>query len=171
MTDNQIDVWGVMVPRPDGLTHMEEGYLFGHYDSRGGATFIPAASAKEALEDYAAIFCPTLPEDEIMAFNTAVAELLFNEPVTAMFFGAMPDIGELDIDYKGSFHIGQLWHRVRGRSVAGTEFPATAWRGMPIMVCWTETLPEFCGEMYEYEVRPWALGEDAYGVMYGTGLE
>jgi hypothetical protein len=47
---------------PAEIDHVDEtrfvyqGFLFGHYDSRGGTTFVEAASKEEALRHYALVF-------------------------------------------------------------------------------------------------------------------
>lgn len=120
-----------------------KAYLYGHYDSRGGATLISADNFLEALQRYLEIFCVEEVDDMVDLFkdgppdyagnayegcktprecaarlrNSQIDELAsdFIRTCTCVFFDAAPDEGELDADYvDGGFRYGVLESRVSG---------------------------------------------------------
>lgn len=137
------------------------GFLFGHYDSRGGATLVVARRLSQAAARYEAAF-----GDE----PGAIAAYDFLGALPVLSYGApLPDSGEALVDYGGAFRAfrlhpadehGEPWNHGLVLVVDGQEPPSAEQvvgdlGGTPKAVWALEDVTE-------------TLGEDAFGLMIET---
>jgi hypothetical protein len=102
------------------------GFLFGHYDSRGGTTFIEAENESDACKQYAAVMAWDVDDDE-ESEASATEELLGAAVIQTE--SALP--GE-PIDLDGGFtgeHSGRLW--VLGYESEGDDPDDPEWGKLP----------------------------------------
>jgi hypothetical protein len=142
------------------------GFLFGHYDSRGGATLIPTPNALTAIEHYAESFGFTNKDGEEWNQATRFAMNDFISIVEVHVIGPEFDVKtpqELLSEYGGEYASFQLFHGALEEPVLvlvhKSEFPTED--------DWPESMAapaELDGEKYHLE--HWALGEDAYGLIW-----
>ena len=105
------------------------GFLFGHYDSRGGTTFIEAENESDACKQYAAVMAWDVDDEE--PEPSASEELLGAAVIQTE--SALP--GE-PIDLDGGFtgeHSGRLW--VLGYESEGDDPDDPKW-GTAAVVVW-----------------------------------
>ena len=146
-------------------------FLFGHYDSRGGATLIRAQGITEALDAYARRFGGGGPDKTHRLFAED-----FLGVVEAVFFGAeapRENESEIDLDaaYGGDFHVGRV--RIRS-SLQSRWHDAPGQESRSVLVFWKGRKPdakEACPDVggpaiIETQIVKESLGEDAFGVLF-----
>lgn len=162
----------------------EKAYVFGHYDSRGGATLVLAKNHVEALQKYGAAFCVDddaeyrdnaidgLQDD----FIKRVELIVCDEPLPA-------EEAELDEEYEGAYRYGKVQSRYEkveydyeGPQDADGRFKRiptgkfSKWVDEPILVMWKGRIPpklQLPKSLLEHEYRivRERLGEDACGLV------
>jgi hypothetical protein len=121
-----------------------EGWLFGHYDSRGGASFYVGFTKETALAEYADTFGD--PGMDADTFRAQLEETDFLGPAT-LETKHTPKDGE-DLEYRTDDQV--LWVRVQDETNPHFELRLS------------EDRPEEDGFI------PAELGEDAFGVLFIT---
>lgn len=167
------------------VDYIHKAYIFGHYDSRGGAMLVQAPNVKVAMEDY-------LKECEIgftdtgefdpdnYAWDTAYEDLstqgLFSVIVCDE---VLPDRGELLAGYNDD---GYKVARLESRMIM-SQPDETQWYEIPVVVLWKgdasidpadkayfndapRIIPSQSQSFvkYEYRLVEWQPGEDAFGL-------
>jgi hypothetical protein len=138
------------------------GYVFGHYDSRGGATLIRAERLLEAAEAYATDFVggESVSDDERRMFlNNALEEDFMFRATVIVCDAPLGGAADLDGDYDESgYQYGEV------TALAGDHCKALVlWRGAPPRVI-------FLNDGTEDSITPIELGEDAWGLRWDPAL-
>lgn len=151
---------------------VRRAFLFGHYDSRGGASLVVADEIGEAVRKYAAAFgmVGELAEDASEEDRREQAETLhqmFAEDYMAwvevyVCDGELPDgDAELDDDYaEGGFRYGRIEEKYKDSS-------AGKWQKTNKLVLWKGPKPKLAVEddrFMRFRLEREELGEDAFGL-------
>ena len=168
-------------PDPDQKADRQQGpaekaYVFGHYDSRGGAALVIASNHIEAIKKYCkAFFCIDTddePDKELASdhIDMAQEDFLFRADVVCCDAPLPADGIELDADYDGEFRYGMIQSRYdQSRYDPTTKF--SEWADQNILVLWKgETPPQMTGLRQsilkeEFRLERLELGEDACGLV------
>lgn len=151
---------------------IEKAFLFGHYDSRGGATLVIASNYIKALEAYMTAFgCGLKEADNKEAYDNLVdcchkdfirsgSVIVCDEP---FFEGS--DV-ELDSEYTDDgYSYGSIKETRTHKTFEGTTKSATE----TILIFWKKKKPvldrdEDNHSVSEYTIKREKLGEDAFGL-------
>lgn len=166
-------------PGAENAATRQWGFLFGHYDSRGGATLVVAPRLDVACHEYAALFGLTLDkESEGYAHCDPVGDD-YNGRYPVLFYGRVPFPGELLADYQTAEDVGfDAFWLVRTFDWSGQ----TSERRVALVFVWRNTAqptPEQAGVdaffrheveaavpgtgPYSFRLEEATLGEDAWG--------
>jgi len=172
-------------PDPDQKADRQQGpvekaYVFGHYDSRGGAALVIASNHIEAIKKYCkAFFCIDTddePDKELASdhIDMAQEDFLFRADVVCCDAPLPVDDIELDADYGGEFHYGRVQSRWADRDYSKSGHPLTGtfseWMDTRTLLLWKgETPPELSMPKSilteEHRIERLELGEDACGLV------
>lgn len=147
-----------------------KGYIFGHYDSRGGAFFIQAPNLPTAMVMYTRIF--RYDENETWESAIAVAEDDYLYPAEMIVLDEAIPEGEgheLDQDYGGIYKIHLLQRRASWSKHWGLH--------EKILVLHKKSVKPFSEKRHNphlknpdyedlYRFKPIHLGEDAFGLIW-----
>lgn len=134
-------------------------HIFGHYDSRGGASLVVGKTTPDAMVHYneAVGFEPewdAAGTDYIGRFDLIVCD------------EALPtEQCELLKDYGGDYNFGRIQTRFR---VGDGEF--SKWFKTETVILWKGKAPVLSDDgkatlKYEYRLKKWDVGEDAFGLI------
>jgi hypothetical protein len=154
------------------IRRIENAVLFGHYDSRGGATLYTGMKFSEALQCYVNV----LSGDSFDEEDIARCEWSAMEDYIGIFNVLIFGEGEFESDdgrealkqYGGEWNVGRVYERYT--SYGGSK----RWSETNVMVAWKGKKPDVTEAMlagktnflgWKYTVRSWNLGEDAFGLI------
>lgn len=140
---------------PDEVEYLERAYLYGHYDSRGGAAMIIASDIMKAHQTYLDNFFPGMANLDDVLIDDFIGR--FSVVVCG---SPLPPAGELLKPYGAQpGYICYLAHKRRGVAhinAQGRPVPGE----LDIIVLSTSVQVQF----QDYWLSAWDIGEDAFGL-------
>lgn len=160
--------------------YFRRGYVFGHYDSRGGGALVLAPDHIRALERYAkGLFDTDIrpgkdPDQEYAKNLIDICEEDFQFRAEVIVCDdALPVGGELDEGYGGEWRYGQIQARYEEATMLDGVYRKTGvwseWSDLQTFVLWKGETPELLRAPKsclneEFRLERLDLGEDAMGL-------